>query len=80
VKHSTFKAYCLRDAPTVLTFNNCTICPHCIDVFCIYLRTTIDLCHLHCKLIGFITEMKSVHCAVRTGSLNKAVCASFLKG
>ena len=29
--------------------------------------------------LGFITEMKSVYCAVRTGSLNKAVCASYLK-
>ena len=28
----------------------------------------------------FITEMKSVYCAVRTGSLNKAVCASSFKG
>ena len=28
----------------------------------------------------FITEMKSVYSAVRTGSLNKAVCASCLKG
>jgi len=28
----------------------------------------------------FITEMKSVYCAVRTGSLNKAVCASSLNG
>ena len=28
----------------------------------------------------FITEMKSVYCAVRTGSLNKAVCPSYLKG
>ena len=28
----------------------------------------------------FITEMKSVYCAARTGSLNKAVCASYLKG
>ena len=27
----------------------------------------------------FITEMKSVYCAVRIGSLNKAVCASSLK-
>jgi hypothetical protein len=27
----------------------------------------------------FITEMKSVYCAVRTGSLKKAVCASYLK-
>jgi hypothetical protein len=28
----------------------------------------------------FITEMKSVYCAVWTGYLNKAVCASSLKG
>ena len=35
------------------TFNNCTLCPHCICVFCIYLRTNGDLCHLHHKLIGF---------------------------
>jgi len=28
----------------------------------------------------FITEMKSVYSVVRTGSLNKAVCASSLKG
>ena len=27
----------------------------------------------------FITEVKSVYCPVRTGSLNKAVCASYLK-
>ena len=39
-----------------------------------------DLCHLQHKLIGFITLMKSVYCAVRTGSLNKAVCASYLNG
>jgi len=37
----------------VLTFNNCTFCPHCIYVFCIYLRTNSDLCHLQHKLIGF---------------------------
>ena len=36
-----------------LTFNNCTFCPHCIYVFCIYLRTNSDLCHLQHKLIGF---------------------------
>jgi len=28
----------------------------------------------------FITEMKSVYSAVRTGSLNKAVCVSSLNG
>jgi len=32
---------------------NCTFCRHCIYVFCIYLRTNSDLCHLHHKLIGF---------------------------
>ena len=36
-----------------LTLNNCTFCPHCIYVFCIYLRTNSYLCHLHHKLIGF---------------------------
>jgi hypothetical protein len=28
----------------------------------------------------FITEINSVYCAVRTGNLNKVVCASSLKG
>ena len=36
-----------------LTFNNCTFCPHCIYVFCIYLWTNSELCHLQHKLIGF---------------------------
>ena len=50
---TVFKAYWSRDAPTGLTLNNCTLCPHCIYVFCIYLRTNCDLCHLQHKLIGF---------------------------
>ena len=29
------------------------LCPHCIYVFCIYLRINSDLCHLQHKLIGF---------------------------
>jgi Golgi nucleoside diphosphatase len=29
------------------------ILPHCICVFCIYLRTNSDLFHLQHKLIGF---------------------------
>ena len=36
-----------------LAFNNFTLCPHCSYVFCIYLRTNSDLCHLQHKLIGF---------------------------
>jgi hypothetical protein len=43
----------LRDAPTGLTFNNCTFCPHRIYVFCIYLRTNSYSYHLHHKLTGF---------------------------
>jgi len=49
----TFKVYWSCDAPTGLTFNTCMLCPHCIYVFCIYLRTNSDLCHLQHKLIGF---------------------------
>jgi hypothetical protein len=30
-------------------FNNCTLCPHCIYVFCICMRTNVDLCNLHKK-------------------------------
>jgi len=47
-----FKAYWLRDSSKRLTLNNCTPCPHCIYVSCIYLRTNSDLCHLQRKLIG----------------------------
>jgi acyl transferase domain-containing protein len=39
-----------------------------------------DLFHLQHKLIGFITEMKSVYSAVRAGPLNKAACAPSFKG
>ena len=35
---------------------------------------------MHVNLSVFMTEMKSVYSAVRTGSLNKAVCASSVKG
>jgi hypothetical protein len=49
-------------------------------VVCVYLRTNSDLCHLRHKLVVFITEMKSVYSAVRTGPLNKAVCFSSLNG
>jgi len=43
----------LRDGPTSLTFKNFTLFPHCIYVFCIYLRTKSDLCHLQHELVGF---------------------------
>ena len=34
-------------------FNNCTLCPHCIYVFCIYLRTNSNFCPIQHKLTGF---------------------------
>ena len=37
--------------------------PHCIYVFCIYLRTNSDLCHLQHKLIGFYNrDEKCLQC------------------
>jgi hypothetical protein len=54
----TSKAHWLRDAPTGLTLNNCTLYPHGIYVFCAYLRTNSNLCHLHHKLIGFYNRDK----------------------
>jgi len=48
--------------------------------FCVYLRTNIDLCHLQHKILIFVTEMKRVHCAVRTWALTKTESASSLKG
>ena len=54
---SIYQHFCkgnwLDDTPTSLAFNDCTLCPHCIYVFCFYLRTNSDLCHLQHKLIGF---------------------------
>jgi hypothetical protein len=61
-------------------FNNYKLCPHCIYVFCICLRTNIDLCHIRKNRLVFVTKMKSVYSAVRTGSLNEAVCAPAFKG
>jgi hypothetical protein len=34
-------------------FNIRKLCPHFIYVFCVYLRTNSDLCHLQHELIGF---------------------------
>jgi hypothetical protein len=33
-------------------------CPHCVYVFCIYLRTNSDLCHLQHELIGFYNRVE----------------------
>jgi hypothetical protein len=51
--HYPFKAYWLREAPAGLTFNSYMFCIYCIYVFCIYLGTNSDLCHLQHKLFCF---------------------------
>jgi hypothetical protein len=75
----TFSTLLVTWCNNSLTFNNCTLFPHCIYVFCIYQWKNSDFCHIINWLV-FITEMKSVYSAVRTGSLIEAVCASSLKG
>jgi hypothetical protein len=35
------------------------LCPHCIYMFCIYLRTNSNLCCLHHKLIGFYNRVEN---------------------
>jgi len=53
-------------------------CSHCIYVFVFIWEQTATCATFSINWLVFITEMKSVYCAVRTGSFNKAVCASFL--
>jgi len=53
---------------------------HTVFMFCIYLRINSDFCPIYNKLTGFMTEMKSIYSAERTGSLNKAVSASSVNG
>jgi len=65
-----YKAYRLRDVPTSLTFNNRTLCPHCIYVFCIYLKLTATCATYTINWLVFITEIKKNYSAVRTGPLN----------
>jgi hypothetical protein len=64
-------------APTGLTVEKFYLLPiACIDVFYTYLRTNSEFYSL--KLV-FVTEMESVYCAIRTGSLNKTDFVSSLK-
>jgi hypothetical protein len=59
----------------VENFNNCTLCPHCIYVLCICLRTNSDLCHLQHKLIDFYNRDEKCLQRGTDWGLNDAVCA-----
>ena len=71
-----FKDHCFLDSPASSTFKNCTFCPDCIYGFCIYLITNNKFALYNLKWLDFITEMKSVYCAVRPGSLKKVYGSS----
>jgi len=48
---------------------------------CVFISEQTATCATYSiNRLVFIIEVKSVYCAVRTGSLNKAFCASSLKG
>ena len=57
------------------------VLPHTVFMCFVFIWEQTATCASYTiNRLVFITEMKSVYCAVRTGSLNKAVCASSLKG
>jgi len=50
-------------------------------MWCVFISEQTATCATYSiNRLVFITQMKSVYSAVRTGSLNKAVCSSSLKG
>ena len=75
----TFKILPITWCTNSLTFNNCTLCPTlylCVFVFIWEQTATCTTSSIN--WLVFIAEMKSVYSAVRTGSLNKAVCVLYL--
>jgi len=80
-KNQPVTAYWLCDVPTDLTFNNFTFRLHSVFVGYVFISEQIATFVLYNdNLLVFITQMKSVYSAVRTASINKALCASSLKG
>jgi len=54
--------------------------PHTVFMFFVFIWEQTATCATYSiNWLDFITQMKSVYSAVRTGSLNKAVCSSSLK-
>jgi hypothetical protein len=65
---------------TSLTFKNSTWCSLCVVCFVWIWEQTAAFVLYNINWLVFINEMKNVYSAVRTGYLNKAVCASSVKG
>jgi len=61
----------------VYTFKNFTFCPHTVFMCFVFISEQIaTFAPYDINQLDFITDIKSVYCVVRTGSLNKAVCPS----
>ena len=63
-----------------LTFKNSTWCSLCVECFVRISEQTATFVLYIINWLVFITVVESVYSTVRTESLNKAVCASSLKG
>ena len=75
-----FKAYCSRDAPPV-PHSTTVRSAHTVFMCFVFIWENRATCATHSiNWLVFIAEMKSVYSAVRSWSLNKAFCASSLKG
>jgi len=74
------KAYSSRDAKSGLHSTTVRSAHTVFMCFVFIWEKTATCATYNINWLVFITEMKSVYSAVRTGSLNKAVCASSVKG
>jgi hypothetical protein len=84
LRHQFLKLYLLKPTGHVMH--------HQFNIQQLYALPTLFICFIFIweqkatcanysiNCLVFTTEIKSVYCAVRTGSLNKAVCALSLKG
>ena len=78
--YQPFKAHWSRDAQPV--YHSTTVrSAHTVFMCFVFIWEQTATCATYSiNWLVCITQMKSVYSAVRTGSLNKAVCASALKG
>jgi hypothetical protein len=77
--HYPFTACWSRDAPPVL--HSTVRYAYTVFMCSVFIWEQTATCATYSiNWLVFITEMKRVYSAVLTGSLNKAVCTSFLKG
>jgi len=77
----TFHSIRLTWCTTSFKNRNFVFCPHGAFVCFVWISEQTAIISLYnINWLDFINQMKSVYSAVRNGSLNKAVCASYLKG